>query len=202
MALFNEINVGRYNAILHKLLGMKEGAPSPQVSGDVFPVLGLEMDRPEWKFLGGERLAYSGSYLAAVASKYHQTWLWNPPGSGALCVVEHLDASVHGSGGLVGLRDHNVEPSGASKTAVSSVARDYRYGIVATSIGFYYQTELALVGTRRLVSSTTASARYDLPGPIVLPPGYGVGFGTEAVNQILSANAFWRERPLEASETR
>ena len=56
MARFNEIQVGRFNAVLHKLLDMKEGAPAPQLSGDVIPTLVLENDRPEWIFLGAERL--------------------------------------------------------------------------------------------------------------------------------------------------
>lgn len=68
MALFNEILTGRYNALLHKLLVMKDGAPAPTLGTDISPGLTLESDRPEWLWLGGEMMAVGMLRAGAVAA--------------------------------------------------------------------------------------------------------------------------------------
>ena len=201
MALFNEIQVGRYNAVLHKLLSMEEGAPAPQLSGDLVPTLTIEHDRPEWKFLGGERMCYSSALLGAVADKYNQTVLFNPVGSGVLGIVERLNGGLESNNNLT-LYDHTIMVTGASLTKMASVARDYRWTSVTSTLGFYYQVESALVGTRRQVARNAAFDMWEITDPIILPPGYGVGIATHVINLPIACNAWWRERPLEPSETR
>jgi len=58
--MVNEIQVGRFNGILHKLLAMKEGAPAPTLAPEILAAIVLEADRPEYAFLGGTQLGIGG----------------------------------------------------------------------------------------------------------------------------------------------
>lgn len=203
MALVNEVLVGRPNAILHKLLNMKEGAPSPQLSPDLQAVLVLENDRPEFKFLGGETLGMGFGDAAAGAANYSHVGLINPVGSGVLVVVERvlLALTAAGSIGQIGL-----QAIGATAWSTAhAYMRDTR-GYPASGSG---QTS-ALTGTfvgadlgaahGYLWQQPLGANRIDLD--MVLSPGFVALVRPGTVNQRCVATWFFRERPIELSETR
>ena len=119
----NEIQGGRLNSILHKLLNMAEGSPSPTLATDVFPMLALEVDRPEWHFLGGERLGWARWYLGGTAAQYSHVGLRNPAGSGVLLVVDRIVVSV-AAGNPVQLGLRTVA---AVDVVSSGLSRDTRF---------------------------------------------------------------------------
>lgn len=207
MPLPNEIQTGRLNAILHKLLGITEGAPAPSLAPDVFSMLALEVDRPEWKFLAGERLCCASKYLAAGgAGQYTSFILWNPAGSGILAVVTRIFNHL-GAAATYVVRANATEPSGAGYASAASYRglRDFRYAPSPTAKPtclLYYQTTASPAGINVLGQWRIGAGGEIRDIDVVLPPGTGLSCENSTVNTEASVGFFWRERALEPSETR
>lgn len=203
MALFNEIQVGRLNAVLHKLLSMKEGAPAPQLAADIYPVIALESDRPEYKFLGGEKYCWTSVILTPGVGIYGQVQIWNPAGSGVLAVMEGIDVSV-GATATMDVREHNVQITHASQVDVAATERDFRSGFTGlAALKCRYILHTALSGTLRWRMRCLQNEHRSFTQPIILPPGYGLSVAPAATNLAFTINQFtWRERYFEPSEIR
>lgn len=202
----NEIQVGRYSAMLHKLLQMKEGAPSPTLATDIFPTISLEVDRPEWKFLGGEMICSGWGAKAAAAGEYGNVVLENPTGSGALVVLERIGISIATAG--------QVEAFPLYSSAVSALAAvstrfaaDLRW---ANPSGSFFKTSVAMIrqgnlspisgGFAYFYPLANTTSLFDLG--FVLSPGTAVSIRAATVNIAMRVWFRWRERVLEQSETR
>lgn len=206
MPLPNEIQTGRLNAILHKLLGITEGAPAPSLAPDLFSMLCLENDRPEWKFLAGERLCCgSGTVAAGGAGLYSTFVLWNPPGSGVLGVLERIGNWDANAQAMI-LRANYTDPSGAGYGTAGHYRglRDLRHGATATSkptLLIYSVATVSPLGLNVLQSFYLGTAGlFEID--VVIPPGYGLTVHSQNANQQLRVNFLWRERVLEPSERR
>lgn len=106
MAGPNEIMRGGLNAVLHKTLSMKEGAPAAILGAEVIPILVLENDRPEWAFLANEFLAGGFAERTAPGLGRSRYQLRNPAGSGAIAVIESLLLTTAGPGATSTLQVH------------------------------------------------------------------------------------------------
>lgn len=205
MSLYNEIQVGRFNGILHKLLGMKEGAPAAQLSGDIVPGLILENDRPEWKFLSGERLCHGGMQAADIAAALAKVGLFNPAGSGVLGVVTggHFSA---GSASRVSLYTTNRGNSLASKSSGSIMDgranTGFDLGGPFPTIQLDSESVAGFVGRAIDQFNVLAATVVWVPMQFVLPPDCGIHFANTASNQTLCAGFNWTERSIESSEER
>lgn len=203
MALFNEILAGRLNLTLRKLLNMKGEAPAPQVGGDIVAGIILENDRPEWKYLGGELMAWAPAQKTGAAGNYSHLVLLNPSGSGVICVVEELlisnpDAAAVGfwimenssttvSGNYYGrARDQRFVNKNPSQRASCQVASFNDPAIQGYYCGFI-----------RIQAGSNGRVQ---PGA-VLYPGQRIMAVPNAQNTSVEWTAFWRERQFEASET-
>lgn len=206
MALANEILSPGFNSILHKLLNMKEGAPSPQLSPEIMAAIVLEADRPEYAFLSGGRLCAGFVSSAAAAGLRSACILRNSVGSNVLAVVEY--ALAFGTGAqpvYTGL----VITGGTVATTLWS--RDLRDGSKPTCI---------LVGNNTLNHAGVTAGAHQLGiarpylaafggsdysewlWPVVLRDGTSFGFEQGGDNQLQAALFVWRERTFEASEAR
>jgi len=195
----NEIQVGRFNGVLSKLLGIT-GAPAPVSATDVFPMLALEVDRPEWHFLGGGRICMGGTYVAAVAAQTQAVQLYNPVDSGVLVVIDSLQAHRGSSGNI-------IVKIGSAALASSSAGRGVRdtraYGQAPTAQVRYQSAVATPTGTSvGYVYDYSSSPTARIEAGIVLSPGYGVSLYPDAQNVSMLAEFFWRERAMEPSETR
>ncbi len=202
MALFNEIQRAGLNAILHKTLAMEDGAPAPQLSGDIVPVLVLESERPEWHYLAGGNLCWGSAYLTPGAGVRGRLQLWNPPGAGVLCVIEALFFCT-GTLDTWEVRDDAVQITGTGLTEVNAWSRDYRKDHEVACQLFYTNDGGAVSGVRRMVGQALASTMVQPPiQALILPPGRGISITNTTVNTTLVANFVWRERTIEPSESR
>lgn len=206
MPLPNEIQSGRLNSILHKLLGITEGAPAPSLAPDLFSTLCLENDRPEWKFLGGERLCAGAIDLAAGgAGTYGTGVLWNPAGSGVLAVCNRSYNWDTGGNKKVGFRITSVDPSATYSTLTTyRMLVDTRWGTASTikpACVLYKLATASPTGNPFLFAGLAAvQGHYDLD--VVLAPGTGFVMTDTAANATFRAAFHWRERPLSRSEER
>lgn len=206
MALPNEIQSGRLNSILHKLLGITEGAPAPSLAPDMFSMICLENDRPEWKFLAGEKLCCS-SYLlgAGGAGTFGTHVLWNPTDSGIIAVTKHIHAP-DGNARYYSARVTSVDPSALySSAAAYRGIRDTRWGTAAAAKPtclHYYLATASPTGTN-VLTSFYADIRSEMQEfQVVLGPGTGLVLADQVANETTHIGFMWRERVMERSEYR
>src|SRR5712664_1212000 len=91
MAKFNEILVGRYNRFLQKVLSMKGGPPSAQLSTEIqpqfsFPDLGKEVRI----FLGWDHFYFSANVPAGGVGNISALKIRNPVANNVIVVVEKV----------------------------------------------------------------------------------------------------------------
>lgn len=198
----NEIQVGRFNAILSKLLGIT-GPPAPTSATDVFPTLTLESDRPEWHFLAGSRIAAATTVDAAVAGQYSHAGIVNPAGSGTLVIVRLITAYPTGTCELVFGISAATTPD-AYTSSVKLDTRSWGTSHAPTTKSWIYTNAGAISADQFASVAGAASANYALTPPlgIVLSPGYQTFIRPSVVNIGIRAGWLFYERPLEASETR
>lgn len=200
--MLNEIQTGRYNAILGKLLGMKQ-TPAPLLATDIFPMLALEVDRPEWPFLAGVRLCGGYRSDAAVVGQYSHIALRNPTGSGILAVVTSWNAYATSTAYCyAGIRAQ----AGLDATAAGN-ARDGRWstaGAFASKCELGdYTNAVAAPGAVVMAWPISASGQGLVTNvPIVLPQGFELMFSLNGNNNSLTASIQWYERPQLPSESR
>jgi len=199
----NEIQVGRFNGILHKLLDMKEAAPAPSLAPDIFACLTLETDRPEWAFLGAVRLCSASGDQAAGAGAVSIFQLSNPAGSGVIIVLESVNIWTVTTQLIY---THIASSSTGLPTTISTFFRDPRWGAPAAGAPAGLVTSSNATSAfgniiHRQQCPSTQSFGLELP-PVVLVPNSSIQFAGAAVNIRTACSIHWRERHLEPSELR
>lgn len=200
MPLYNEVQSGRYNRLLQKLLMMKGGAPAPQLGGDIEPGITLESDRPEWGYLAGDMLASCPGLKAADVANLAGVGLANPASSGVLAVTDGILVNNENAA----TRSFNIYQGGL---AVGSIARgrprDFRWTTpttktTASGVG----SSIEAVATGQLIGRLTLAtgASIYLPLAFIVNPNRQLLIQTDIVNAICSVTFFWRERAQEESE--
>src|SRR5216684_5571265 len=89
MALYNEINVGRFNRMLQKHLGMKGHPPTPQLSSDLQVALNFHSDNENLYLEGWESFAVNVLQAASVGNG-NEVRLRNPAASNVIALVMHI----------------------------------------------------------------------------------------------------------------
>lgn len=200
----NEIQQGRFNAVLRKLFSMDVGAPSPTLATDIFPTVQLEGDRPEYEFLAGSRLCVGqGVGGAGGAGTYSRSSLVNPAGSGVLAVVTHYGVAVGSAGDVYFVQGTGLPYGTIQNTPAQRDARSNGYtSLNRTACRIYAGSNAATDGIATCqVYASGAIAIIEIP-PIVLAPGYYWGLRCYADNVAINAQFWWRERIIAPSETR
>jgi len=200
MAIFNEILAGRFNRGLQKFFSMKGRAVTPQLSGEVVPVLpffwGLEARYLEsWNRFG------SFTNTAAVAAQNSVGRIHNPTGSGVIVVLEKL-AFTHGIQGTVNLEyGANVDLA----TPSTIIGFDLRGGpqlggsvcVVssANNVGTFNTFAIPNIGANQQFDWILFDEQ-----ELLINPGNSISVRNSTVNDFLQVNFVWRERALEESE--
>lgn len=206
MALFNEILVGRYNSILHKLLNMKEGAPAPTLASDVVATICLELDRPEWQFLGGEWFGSVFTSKIADAGNLSYMGIFNGAATGVLAIVEGILVTNINAAATT----YNVVVGGTTGLTgtVRGNAHDRRFTKQSTCL-VGSGVEAALTGSRIYQLTIPAGESRLMSFPVILPPTdvipgliSNVTVTTAAINTEVRGSFFWREHQMEPSEAR
>lgn len=204
MAHFNEILAARYNAILTKILTMKEGAPAPTLSTDIQAGIVLEQDRPEWLFLAGERASAGFAGVAAGgAGTRSMIRLRNPANSGIIATVEKIVAHS-----LVATKTFVIRTNaGGTWAGAASGAQptDLRWPIQSPACQVFTKNDAAAAGDLVCFwpgwsNGTGTGAVIDRP--FILVPGTSVLVDPGVDNEAVSAGFFWRERAVDPSELR
>ena len=194
----NELEDGAgLNQILSRAFGV-QGAAAPFMASEVFPVLVMGNDRPEWQFLSGDRLASGFHSDAAIAAQRSHVGINNPAGSGAICVVESIIVSGISATVAIAIGKGAVIDSAAGQ----KFFRDTRLPIATggPTCDLYDTTQAGALGATVLTLEVGAVA-LEVKGPWILAPdGFLLVRGGTAV--AVSANFIWREYAAANGELR
>lgn len=212
MALFNEIQVGRFNRYVQKLFAIKGGPPMPTLASDlqmIYPFkTGQENRYLEGWDLYGRTLTVTG--LAGNASIFV---VRNPKGSNAIAVIskaainEHLPDPV--TGGSTGAQFFAIlnattdegtlvqaQAMDARTVRQSSMIVSHNQGTAVVAVGGQANA-LGLVGLIADQTYNFISGEWD---EIPVLPGSAVYMANGVAAQAATFMFQWRERFLEDSE--
>lgn len=207
MALFNEIQVGRYNRLLQKLFSMKGGAPAPQVASEIVPVLPFFSGAENRHLEQWSRFAVMTS-VAAAAANTSGVRIRNPATSNVVAVLEKVrlvmfvqqnPVASHGTATadlavvtpVTGRLDPRANPG--SSMAVSN--QNTAPALPALAGSFNLDQVVMPAATGGSIDLVTGS---DQQYPLL--PGDAYQFDANALNVALTVVLQWRERFLEDSE--
>lgn len=202
----NQIGTGALDSLVGRLLNIpqQQGGIIPAVSPELSAALVLELDRPEWCFLKGERCC-AGIIDVVGAAAVRSRWRFrNPVNSGALIVIESLGICFPVT--TVSTFNMAIGVATTDRTnIVASVQRDSRSGTqrgVAVLSGDN-DGLVNLTGTLFEVDVTaTVGNITPVNLPIILAPGSHIDGECGQLNQEILANIRWREREIRQYEIR
>lgn len=204
----NDIQVGRYSQLLHKLLEISEGSPTPTIAPELFAMLTLEVDRPEWGWLKGEYPCAGYANEGAGAGARSIVALLNPTGSNALIVVEGAEI-LHSPELVLMEQVFGTSLTGFDDDGIERVI-DLRAG--TSGLGYWRNpVGKIMTDTRAVLSATfghllpitttsTPTNVFRLEHPVILPPNSALAFTGSQDNVALRATIYWRERAIEPME--
>jgi len=195
--MFNQVNEGGLNQILTRRLGMQGGASAPGVAPELFPVISLENDRPEWGYLKGERICGRNVTVAAVAGSFSFMQLYLPSTSTEIAVVTSIANTGSSSIGIA--RGVGIGGGVGGWIAQTVGTRDFRWNGERTSCLLERNSGAALPSLFPAFGLlTTTKLLYQ--EPIVITPGTSLILFGNALNTAIVAELAWRERPANPGE--
>lgn len=211
MAVFNELQVGRFNRAFQKLVGIKGSPPVRQIGTEILPVFSVPLG-VEFRYLESwNRFATVGS-PGAVAAQFAAVQLRNPVGSNVIVVVEKCLCSNLTAGAVV--FDVSMAPGGGGGAITADLSvnltpftqrLDARYGVQAnTAIIISAGSTGAKIGNIIQQFSVPANTTTDTilfeDQEITVLPGDTWLVQANVANTSINAAYIWRERFLEDSE--
>lgn len=196
-----QISESGLGQLLTKRLTTPGNAVAPAVAPELMPMIGLEVDRPEWGFLKGE-LRY-GAYVsvaAAGAGQYARIYLRNPSDSRLIITLEQFSPGAS-TGVLLAtfFPDGLITPTLATQTRGRPRDTRQRRGAASGAL-----VEYGTDGTPD-PSAGAFTVHYQLTTeyfkqPIVIAPGGALEMLYQVVNTAINVVLQWRERPAEPGE--
>jgi hypothetical protein len=206
MALFNEILVGRFNRALQKVFGLKGGPPAPQLAGEIGATVNMLWGAETQYLEGWQNYAIAVVVAVGGAGTRCGVRIDNPKGSNVCAVIEKItfvgqpavtdnpqvNYSILSSGPMPGgviTANIGLDQRGPQTPQLPVTAQNTAAAILGINI---WQGALAV----NSVVDVIQTEHQELP----LLPNSSYSFYSAVLNQSLSVNIMWRERPLEASE--
>jgi hypothetical protein len=205
--MMNEIlgSAARFNQLLTRRFGLTGGAPSPQITPEIAPVVNMP-DGPELRIICAEILATGNIYCTGVALKHSVIQLTNPVGSNILVVVEQIEISNPGAAGGINASIIKLGALAGLPGAGGVCYRDTRTTISGNytrepTAQLRYDNDPPTIGTPnlfRLEIAALSSIRNAVA--VVLAPGWSVQLYDTRVAADITTCFAWREVPLAAGE--
>lgn len=207
MAIFNEILVGRFNKTAQKLFAIKGKPPLRQLGGELLPVIDFDRLAVELRYLAGWRLWAFGVASAASVGNLGALRIRNPLASGILTIIEKVFLG-NGSGGTSAFQLNKQFTTVDLATVGIAIPRDVRGGPPSTAASTSvpsFGNPAATAGGMLVPLTLPNNVNFDLitfeDEEIVLAPGDSITLYQTNVNLTANFSFFWRERPIEESET-
>lgn len=204
MARFNEIQVGRYNRYLQKLLSMKGEVPAPQLAAEISTHFAL-FNGAENRYLEQWDLFGAALNIGGAALNQSAVRLRNPSGSNVLACFTKISATV-GAASNVLMYNGVTTTDLATVTSIAKSRFDARSRPSPTLIASIQNTAVTAPTLDNLAVQNPAPTTGFLEiiayecQEIPLLPGDAIELVAQTVNVSIFGSFFWRERFLEDSE--
>jgi hypothetical protein len=200
MARYNEILVGRYNRFLQKLLQMKGGPPSPQLSSEIGVGFVL-FNGNENRYLEGWDLFSESVFQAASVGNNSGIRFRNPAGSNVIAVIMKL-AILVGTADTILLLNATADVNlaggpGGGSNRLDARGRSSSTCATTTGVAVAGGTQIA-----RAAINTNFTYDFILTESQELPvlPGDQIDVRSSGLNEAIGGTIMWRERFLEEAE--
>lgn len=197
MSAFDAIGETGLNEVLARRLTTPGGSSAPAVAPEIFPVMSLEVDRPEWGRLKGELYASRFCFLAAVAAQYGAFQIYLPTNARTIAVLTRVtlnNTNVVNIGRLVG-----ISGGLGGWAGVTTCTRDTGWNGNGTACLLESISNVAQPANFSAMAQLV-NAGQSYTDPIIIRPGGAIGIYQNAVNLTTSVNISWYERPAQPGE--
>lgn len=205
----NEVQVGRFSSLLHKALEMGEGSPTPTLAPELFAMLALEVDRPEWAWLKAEKLCMGYDSEAAGVGARSMIGLRNPTGSGVLAVIKEIGATFDAAYIILTQNLGNGAALAGFTAGGASAVCDFRAGV--NGLGYESLPTCEIIADTAAIAGGAFMRIFPYGGlgsarmfhhihPIVLPPNSAVIVVGPTDNLAMITSFVWTERKVEPME--
>lgn len=201
MAQLNEILgvAARLQQRLTRAFMITGGAPSPQITPEITPVLEMGNMPVEDRWISGERIWSYQRTIAATAATCAEILIRNPADSGMLLIVRALVIDGSGVGNTFSIFPGNFTDLANVLLGLNS-PRDTRLGTSKSSaIVSYDNLGAGGVITGAEYVAILQSTPY-ISFPYVISPGYGLYAAAQNINRAALMGFEWRERPASLGE--
>lgn len=193
--IYNEIGGGNLDQILQQRFNVKSGgAVAPAIAPEIMPVVGLEMDRPEWSALKGEFWFSVALSAAAVVGNFSFAYLQNTLAANLLIVVREM--RLTSTSGSVFVRfgaPQGVVNFTGSQQLRTRDARLPNLSPIQFDIG-----DCNLTASGNTLDTLVASEI--VQHPLIVGPGDTLTLVSSAVNQLVSVKLYGYYRNLVSGE--
>lgn len=197
----SEIQQDRYSKIVRRVGGLiGPGSKVSEVITELFPMIDVERVPGELLALGGTTIAQGGHQVAAAAGFFGAVQLFNPVGSNKIVTITQVRMASISVNSFFRISLTDTALGGASNV---ELARDSRFAAPeqpAAQVRFRNDATLVTPTTQIRGTINVDTELKDENSVAVLSPGFGYDVGTNAANNTLLVNFWWRERAAEASE--
>lgn len=202
MARFNEILVGRHNAFVRRVFGIKAGSPAPTVSSEISVSHSIFHGR-ENRYIEGWYPFGCYAQQAAAVGFNSRFMLRNPASSGVIAVIEQFIFSTSAAGTFDMQYGQGLTADLA--TLYTTRALD---GRVKQASGCKFSSDATVaagqIGTtiQQITTSTTTSTvlPFTSDAQICLTPGDEFVIQNFTANLIMNCSMMWRERTIDEGE--
>lgn len=203
MALFNEIQSGRFNRALQKLMAIKGGAAVKQLGSEILPVVAMYYGA-ECRYLESWQRFGGFASQAGFAAQLSFLKFRNPPTSNVIAVVEKI-CIFNGAGAALAfqLLGPFQTLSQLDFTAIASTRFDAR-GQQAPACVISQSTSASFNGNVTVSVSVPTNTSYDVLNTDIqefpVLPNDNFFLNCQTANNPLTVSVWWRERFLEDPE--
>jgi len=200
--IINQIQGGRWDEFLRRLLPVKDRSIAPIVASELVGQIVVQEWEPEFYKLRNENLCMARASQAPVAAEFGHCKIRNPELTGTLVILEQIWLRA-ASDMVFDFATEGVEIAGF--TQEETAFRDLRSGgltaVGVTKADVSIDTNVAMVGGDSVGRVTVlALDSKTLEFPVILPPGFGFIVRANTVNVGITVTFLWRERAAEPSE--
>jgi hypothetical protein len=203
MARYNEIQVGRYNRSLQKLLSMKGPAALESLQPELVAVINTFYGT-ENRYLEGWDTFSLGTADAGTSGNLSAIRIRNPVGSGIVAVLTKANVSVAVSeivrmsfGSIAGDLSVVVTPSGSN---LDLRGRPFPTCVISHQSTAGTADSIRVIDDILLPTNTPYDFIVDSEAQLPLLPGSAYDIVGETVTTAIHGSFRWRERVLEESE--
>ncbi len=205
MAVYNEIQVGRFNRFLQKLLSMKGPASMNTLAPELMPVLPLQRGLEDLLLEGFERFGILIEPAAPGVANNAGVRLRNPAGSNVIAVIESVTIAPSVNDIIrISFGKTNVDlalpivQSGNNFDGRGRPQSTLSLSVTSASTALSAGTN---IGYMQLAAAINGEWIQDASQGVTLTPGWAISFSWNSTNA--AGGEFgckWRERALEDSE--